>query len=227
MIVAVIPLGDRLTIHRKIEIRAWEHSYDSLPADIKQHFTEQEVDAYSTGATMFQELAAKSGSEAIQQLLGNLAQDQPMFVEMFSTNDQPWETWFGFTIVMNEYQPRIRLPRPNVELPYSTPADIVQLYRAFGGVTNSSFCGGFMKTEELIRDGNEFIMGHHEIASDGYHFFFNYGNGDYAGWDNLGSGIMYDHERGTLSECSFSELYESLFADMNRDRFSDAFGDLD
>ena len=177
-----------MTIKRKIEIQAWEHPFD------RQHFTKQEATAYSNGASIFQELAVKSASEPIQKLLGNLSQDQPMFVEMFSTSNQPWENWFGFTIVLNEYQPRIRLPRLDLALPTSTPTEVDNLYHAFGGFTDSSFCGGFMKTEDVVGDADRFTMDHHEISIDGCHFFFDYGNGDYAGWHDSGSGVMnVDH----------------------------------
>ncbi len=51
-----------------------------------------------------------------------------------------------------------------------------------------------MKTEDVVGDADRFTMDHHEISIDGCHFFFDYGNGDYAGWHDSGSGVMnVDH----------------------------------
>ena len=76
-----------MAIHRKIEIQAWSHPLDTLPKDVLELFSEQELDAYSAGAKYFKALAAKSGVNAIVELLASVSDDQSMFVDMLKEDD--------------------------------------------------------------------------------------------------------------------------------------------
>ena len=209
-----------MAIHRKIEIQAWSHPLDTLPKDVLELFSEQELDAYSAGAKYFKALAAKSGVNAIVELLASVSDDQSMFVDMLKEDDNPWDIRFGFSIVMKSYHPRIRLPKPEIALPASTPQRVARLYQSFGGLAESSYCGGFMTPEHVIQGVRPFVMDHHDVSiPDGSYCFYNFGNGDYAGWDNSGRGFVYDHERGTIQYSKFDSLFDNLFAGMNEDPF--------
>ncbi|MEM9411702.1 MAG: hypothetical protein AAGA30_11345, partial [Planctomycetota bacterium] len=180
-----------------------------------------ELEAYSEGAPYFKRLARASGCSELADLLENADDDQPMFVDLKKHNDAPWYIWFGFTLVARDFHPRLRLA-PQVNLPSNTPKRITRLYKAFGGICDSSFIGGFMPPEQINLGANEFVMDHHDIRlpEDSYPWF-DFGNGDYAGWLPSGMGFMYEHETGELTESVFDDLYDMLTSSLNRSPFED------
>lgn len=212
-----------MAIERNIKIRSWERPIESLPHDLLEIFSEDELSAYSEGAPYFQRLAASSGCDALKQLLGNADADQPMFVELQKSDDSPWYAWFGFTFPSMAFHPRLRLAQ-SIELPSNTPPEIKQLYKAFGGICESSFIGGFMPPERILLGANHFLMEHHhiELPDDSYPWF-DFGNGDYAGWLSTGNAFMYYHESGVVTETQFSALCEMLYSQLNRSAFDDMF----
>ena len=212
-----------MPIKRTISIQAWERSVGALPRDLIEILSDEELVAYSEGAPYFQRLAAASGCEELKQLLGNADIDQPMFVDLDKTDDSPWRVWFGFTFPSMSFHPRLRLSQ-RIELPQSAPPEVKQLYRSFGGICESSFVGGFMTPEDVLRGANHFVMDQHKVQLPADSFtWFSFGNGDYAGWLPSGDAFMYDHEQGAVTESEFSDLVNMLYSGFNRSALDDMF----
>lgn len=212
-----------MAIERTISIRAWEHPRESPPQDLVGLFSEAELAAYADGAPFFLQLAATSGCRQLEELLETADADQPMFVDMKKHGESPWNVWFGFTFPTKAFHPRLRLSQ-RVDLPPNTPHSIGMLYKSFGGICGSSFIGGFMTPERILLGANHFVMDCHEVRlPDDSYTFFDFGNGDYAGWLPSGDGFMYDHDTGDVSESEFSELWEMLVSQFNRSPFENHF----
>ena len=210
-----------MTIERNISIRAWEHPLEALPSDLLGIMTPAEQHAYSEGASHFKKLAASSGCSELAELLSHANDDQPMFVDMKKYCDSPWYVWFGFTLVSKEFHPRMRLS-PKTELPNNAPERLKNLYSAFGGICESSFIGGFMTPERINLGANEYIMDHHNLSLPSSSFaWFDFRNGDFAGWLDSGRGFMYEHELGEVNESEFDDLYDMLLSSLNRDPYED------
>ncbi len=205
-----------MAIERNISIRVWEHPVESLPFDLLEILSEEELSAYAEGAPYFQRLAASSGCTALKQLLDNADHDQPMFVDLKKSDDSPWYVWFGFTFPSMSFNPRLRLAKP-IRLPSNSPVEIKQFYKAFGGICESSFIGGFMPPERILLGANHFIMDRHLVGlPDNSYPWFDFGNGDYAGWLPSGNAFMYDHGTGDITETDFSDLCNMLYSEFSR-----------
>ena len=213
-----------MTIKRTIEIRSWDHPFSSLTDDIRACFDANEKQAYEQGATFFKERASESGIRAIHKLLNKLDDDHPMFVTLTRTDPGSWHIWFGFSIISQMFQPYMRVARPNIVLPDSTPEELIAMHQNFAAFSDSIDQGGFMTTERMLQNASEHMMPHHDsTTADECYFFFDYANGDYAGWDASGRGILYNHEAGTVNRTSFRKLFKSVTAPMNRGPFSGMF----
>lgn len=210
-----------MTIARHIRIDVWNHPREHLPRDVIELFSENELAAYAEGVPYFQRLAATCGCRELAELLQSAELDQPMFVDIKKHDDSPWYVWFGFTFPSMKYHPRLRLA-PQVSLPSNAPDRLVKLYGSFGGICESSFVGGFLPPEMILLGANHFVMDHNEVRlPEGSYAWFDFGNGDCAGWLPSGDGFMYDHETGEVTETEFSELCEVLFSQFSQSPFDD------
>jgi hypothetical protein len=211
-------VGVGMSIHRTIGIRWKKVPFDSLPADIRAVFSDDEARAYRTGPSFFRERASECQFRPMKKFLRLLGKADSMDLHLYGGMQPEFQVYFGINIDSAKSYIQFRLPSGH-SLPGNPPGPLSQLYQDMGGLIDGREVSVYWETPEDLKS----IAAHRWQPTDTggcdlskSYPLFSCGNGDAYGYAGSKKAFLFDHERSCLEPYDLVGYAEEYFGDYPR-----------
>ena len=198
-------------MHIRREIKVM-YDAPTVPADVLAAMTETERHAFRHHADTFGQLAAAATHPDIRRYLERIATQDVFWLMLYSEEESPFRVYFHHTVVEARASYQMRLPRLEAVPPH-LPAGLRPVYSSLGGVREDY--GGLRCPEDIttFTEVGYWLSEANEMDAAGVFIFHEVGDGDAIGYNLSGSGVLYNHEEGLLSDYDLAEFTSSYFRD--------------